>query len=56
MWVHKKTRTQWSTTTKSRNLTNDENGAKSKSKNKRKTEISEDEVSNTDTEKQTSEH
>ena len=54
--TYEKTRRQRSTTTKSRKLTNDENGAKRKSKNKRKTEISEDELSETDTEKQTSEH
>ena len=57
MWVHKKTTTQRSTTKKSRKSTNDQNRRKRKSKNKCKTEITQDEqMSDTDTEQQTSEH
>ena len=52
-----KTRRQRSTTTKSRKSTNDQNGPKRKSKNKRNTEITQDEqVSDTDTQQQTSKH
>ena len=44
-------------TRRQRATTNDQNGPKRKSKNKRKTEITQDEqVSDTDTEQQTSEH
>ena len=54
--TYDKTRRQRATTTK-RKSTNDQNGPKRKSKNKRKTEITQDEqVSDTDTEQQTSEH
>ena len=45
-----------STTTKSRKSTNDENGPKRKSKNKRRTQVMQDEVSDTDTEQQSTEH
>ena len=55
--TYDKTRRQRSTTTKSRKSTNDQNGPKRKSKNKRKTQATQDEeVSDTDTEQQTSEH
>ena len=54
--TYDKTRRQRSTTT-SRKSTNDQNVPKRKSKNKRNTEITQDEeVSDTDTEQQTSEH
>ena len=57
MWVHKKTTTQRSTTTKSRKLTNDQNGRKRISKNKRRTQVTQDEeLCDTDTEQQNSEH
>ena len=57
MWVHKKTTTQRSNTKKSRKLTNDQNRRKRKSKNKRQTQMTQDEeVSDTDTEQQTSKH
>ena len=55
--TYQKTRRQQTTTTKSRKSTNDENGRKRKSKNKRRTQVTQDgEVSDTDTEQQTSEH
>ena len=55
--TYEKTRRQWSTTTMSRKSTNDQNGSKRKLKNKRRTQITQDEeVSDTDTEQQTSEH
>ena len=54
--TYEKTRRQRVTTTR-RKLTNDQNGPKRKSKNKRKTDITQDEqVSDTDTEQQSSEH
>ena len=54
--TYEKTRRQRATTTK-RKSTNDQNGPKRKSKNKRKTQMTQDEeVSDTDTEQQTSEH
>ena len=54
--TYDKTRRQRSTTT-SRKSTNDQNGQKRKSKNKRRTQVTQDEeVSDTDTEQQTSEH
>ena len=54
--TYDKTRSQRSTTTKSRKSTNDQNGPKRKSKNKRRTQATQDEeVSDTDTEQQTSE-
>ena len=53
--TYEKTRRQRSTTT-SRKSTNDLNGPKRKSKNKRTTEMTQDELSDTDTEQQTSEH
>ena len=57
MSTYEKGRRQWSTTTRSRKSTNDENGRKMKSNNKRRTQVTQDEeVSDTDTEQQTSEH
>ena len=54
--TYDKTRRQRSTTT-SRKSTNDQNVPKRKSKNKHNTQITQDEeVSDTDTEQQTSEH
>ena len=54
--TYEKTRRQPSTTTK-RKSSDDQNPRKRKSKNKRKTEITQDEqMSDTDTEQQTSEH
>ena len=53
--TYEKTRRQRSTTTR-RKSTNDQNGWKRKMKNKRKTQITQDEVSVTDTQKQASEH
>ena len=53
--AYDKTRRQRSTTT-SRKSTNDQNGRKRKLKNKGNTEITQDEVSDTDTEQQTSDH
>ena len=54
--AYEKTRRQRPSTTR-RKSTNDQNGPKRKSKNKRKTEITQDEqVSDTDTEQQTSKH
>ena len=55
--IYEKTRRQQRTTTMSRKSTNDQNGRKSKSKNKRRTQITQDEeVSDTDTEQQNSQH
>ena len=57
MSTYENTRRQRSMTTKGRKSTNDQNGRKGKSKNKRKTQATQDEeVSVTDTEQQTSEH
>ena len=53
--TYEKTRRQRSSTTR-RKSTNDQNGPKRKSKNKRKTEMTQDELSDTDTEQQTSKH
>ena len=54
--TYEKTRRQRSTTT-SRKSTNDKNGRKGKSKNKRTAQMTQDEeVSDTDTEQQNSEH
>ena len=54
--TYEKTRRQRSTTIKSRKSTNYPNGQKRKSKNKRRTQATQDdEVSDTDTEQQTSE-
>ena len=55
--TYENTRRQCLTTTKGRKSTNDQNGPKKKSKNKRKTQMTQDEeVSDTDTEQQNSEH
>ena len=54
--TYEKTRRQWSTSTKSRKSTNDQNGWKGKLNNKRRTQVTQDEVSGTDTEQQTSDH
>ena len=56
MSTYENTRRQRSTTT-SRKSTNDQNGRKGKSKNKRRTQVTQDEeVSDTDIEQQTSKH
>ena len=55
--TYENNRRQRSTTTKGRKSTNDQNGPKRKSKNKRKTQKTQDEeLSDTDTEQQNSEH
>ena len=55
--TYDKTRRQQSTTTKSTKSTNNQNGPKRKLKNKRRTQVMQDEeVSHTDTEQQTSKH
>ena len=55
--TYDQTRRQRSTNTKSRKSTNDQNGPKRKLKNKHRTQATQDEeVSDTDTEQQTSEH
>ena len=54
--AYEKTRRQRSTTSR-RKSTNDQNPRKTKSKNKRRTQVTQDEeMSDTDTEQQTSEH
>ena len=53
--TYEKTRRQGSTTTKSRKSTSDQNGPKRKLNNKCRTQFTQDEVSDTDTEQQTSE-